>query len=221
MSERSIYEDDNDSVISCSAGDDSTPGSQSDQSESIAKAETKDLFRLKFIVVTVLVCSAVGVALWAYLYVTWNEQALFEKQFDGDTDKILQALGTAWDKTLGLMDGLAITFVSSARDKNQTWPCVTLPDFAVRMSKVVPLTDAVNINVLPIVTRETRSKWEAYTRENDGWVNEAVALQDTWDGYFGPIVYNGTHNHVIHGDFHDIPRNTRYASDTVFDAMFV
>jgi hypothetical protein len=218
MSERSAYEDDHESVKSCSAGDYSNPGSQSEMSESIAKAETKDIFRLKFVVATVLVCSAVGVALWVYLYVTWNEQALFEKQFDGDSDKILQALGASWDKTLGLMDGLAITLVSSARDKNQTWPCVTLPDFAVRMSKVVPLTDAVNINVLPIVTKETRQRWEAYTRDNDGWVNEAVAIQDNWDGYFGPIAYNGTHNHVIHGDFHDVPRNTRCASDTEFDA---
>jgi hypothetical protein len=215
MSERSVSEDDFDSVISCSVGDNASPGSQD---ESIAKAETKGIFRLKMAVVAVLVCSAIGVAAWVYLYVTWSEQNLFKKQFDGDSRKVLQALGASLDKSFGLMDGLAITLVSSARDKNQTWPCVTLPDFAVRMSKVVPLTDAVNINVFPIVTRETRQTWEAYTRDNDGWVNEAMAIQDSWDGYYGPIAYNGTHNHVIHGDFNDIPLNTRYASDTAFDA---
>jgi hypothetical protein len=112
------------------------------------------------------------------------------------------------DKTLGLLDGLAVTLVSYARNTNQTWPCVSLPNFAVRMSKVVPLTDAVNINVLPIVTDETRLKWEDYARQNNQWVEEAVTVQDSWDGYFGPIVYNGVHNDVVHGDFEDIAYTT-------------
>jgi hypothetical protein len=206
MSERSFSSDDIDRSVSASGKDDPQP---EPQGEAIATDETKDLFRLKLVVASVLVSSAIGVALSAYLFITWSEEEAFHAQFAGDSEKVLSAIGLSLDKTLGLMDGLAVTYVSFASYANQTWPCVTLPNFGVRMSKVVPLTDAVNINFLPIVTKKTRATWESYSRENDGWVNEAVAIQDHWDGYFGPIVYNGTHNHVIHGDFDDIPQNIR------------
>jgi hypothetical protein len=81
------------------------------------------------------------------------------------------------------------------------------------MSKLLPLSNAFTVTVLPIVTPENRAEWEAYSVANDGWVDESTAIQATWDGYYGPIVYGGEKNREIHGDFDVIPANERYVRE--------
>jgi hypothetical protein len=206
-----------------------------------SKTDTQHVAMLRLVVGLVLICSAVGVALSTNFYITDSENDQFKTQFKDDSEKVLQAIGSRYvdchvhlevrpkrqpshtlafvsrslDKTLGLLDGLAVSLVSMARYGNQTWPCVSMPNLAVRMAKLLPLTDAVNINILPIVTPSTRAKWEDYTLHHGGWVDEAVAVQAKWEDYYGPVIYNGEHSHVIHGDFEDIPLNTTYVSCTI------
>jgi hypothetical protein len=174
----------------------------------LAKKETADVMRLKGIVVFVLVAFTALVSTVVYFYLSTNEQEQFESQYHDDARKVLQGMGISLDQTLGSFDGLAVALVSHARETNQSWPFVTVPDFAVRMSKLLPLTKAININILPIVTPKQRSDWEAYTVRNDGWINQGMVVQEAWDGYYGPVVYNGTQLGTVHGDFGDIPRNT-------------
>lgn len=158
----------------------------------------------------VLTASATAVATSIYLYISRSEQAQFQSQFRDEAHKIVEAFGSNLDKTLGLFDSVAVALVSTARLSNQSWPFVTIPDFAHRMSKLLPHTLAVNINVLPLVTPEERRAWEAYSVANDKWVNEGMKFQENWDRFHGPVVYNGTRRGVIHGDFGDLPYNIRY-----------
>jgi hypothetical protein len=114
------------------------------------------------------------------------------------------------DRTLGAFDGLAVSLVSTARLSDQVWPFVTIPNFAVRISKVLPNANAINMYVVPVVEPSLRKQWEAYSIQNDGWVDESVAVQDAWNAYHGPVIYNGTKQSVVHGDFGVIPSNIRY-----------
>jgi hypothetical protein len=84
-----------------------------------------------------------------------------------------------------------------------------MPDFAARLTKVVPLTVALNINILPIVTQRDRKRWESYSHSHDQWVDESMAVQEEWDGYNGPIIHGGARNDIIHSDFGNIPDNYR------------
>jgi hypothetical protein len=84
-----------------------------------------------------------------------------------------------------------------------------MPDFALRMSKILPLSEAISINVLPLVKSEQRDAWENYTLYKDYWVNEGVGVQVEWEGYRGPTIDNGTKNGVVHGYFGDVPANAR------------
>jgi hypothetical protein len=173
----------------------------------LAKKETAAVVRLKVIVVFVLVAFTTLVSTVVYFYLSSSEQEQFESQYHDDSRKVLQGMGISLDQTLGSFDGLAVALVSQARETNQSWPFVTVPDFAVRMSKLLPLTKAININILPIVTPEQRSDWEEYTVQNDDWINQGMAVQEAWYGYYGPVIYNGTQFGTVHGDFGDIPLN--------------
>lgn len=199
-----------------SSGDDSdVTGAEntkagSEKQGEIAKNETKAVLHLKFVVLIVLVCSAICVAVIVYKYTAGSEESLFEYQFRDDSSKVLEAIGSSLDKTLGTFDSLAVTLVSSARAANESWPFVTLPDFGVRVSKLLPLSNAVSINVLPVVTPGQRLAWEEYSLQNDRWVNESVAIQETWKDYHGPLIYDWEPNAVMHDDFDDLQYNLRY-----------
>lgn len=206
-----MEDDSQDTAIDDSASD-RVPTSQKNDSQGeqvIAKQETIDVFRLKLVVLLVLMVSAASIASAVFIYLSKAEQNQFEEEFLDQSHKVLEAIGSSLDKTFGLFDSVAVAFVSFARATNQKWPFVTMPDFALRMSKLLPLTDAVNINILPLVTSQNREAWEAYSLTNEHWINEGMAFQESWDGYHGPVVYNGTTNGVIHGDFGNLPYNVR------------
>jgi hypothetical protein len=204
-------------------GDDDGDGSRTDSdaterqapgltpiADTIAQEETQVVFRLKMVVLLVLIISAVGVAFTVYFYLDKNEEESFRTEFADHAEKVIQGVGHTIDNLLGSFDSLAVLWVSYARATNQTWPFVTLPDFAVRMSKIVPLSHTLNMNIVPIVTPAQRKKWEAYVVQNDDWVNETIEVQRGFKNYFGPDDYDTAPHHIIHGDYSDILYNVTY-----------
>jgi len=64
----------------------------------------------------------------------------FEEQFLDDAHKVLEAVGSSLYLTLGAIDALVDSMISFAHYTNQTWPFVTIPDFAVRSAKIRSLS---------------------------------------------------------------------------------
>jgi hypothetical protein len=178
----------------------------------IGKKESEEVHRFKFIVLLILVISAVVVATCVNIYVKKKEQSQFAEKFRTDALKVLDTVSNSIDRTFIPMDSLAVDLVSYARATNSTWPCVTLPNFALRMSKALPQTDAMVIQFLPIVKPSQRKKWEHYVSQNYFWLNETMAIQETWDGYYGPIGYDWKEKNIIWGDNGDVKANVRLVS---------
>jgi hypothetical protein len=175
----------------------------------IAKSETKNVGRLKVIVAFVLIASTIAVATVVYRYLSRNEETKFRDQFNDDGHKILASIGASLDKTFGMMDNLAVMIVANAKETNQTWPFVTLPNFGIRMAKLLLLTDIPVIGFLPVVTPHNRKEWEAYASEKDDWVNECVSVQKSWKWYRGPLDHHDKKikNISVNGDV--LPSNHR------------
>jgi hypothetical protein len=171
----------------------------------IAKKETSIVIRLRLFVFLFLSAVATFVASAVYLYLFTTEQDKFITTFHEDADKILEAIGARIHKSFGLLDSLAVLFISFSQVTKQQFPYVTMNDFAVRMAKVLPLTDSISISILPVVTAAQRDEWEAYTLRSDQWVNDSVKIQRNWEWYHGPSQYNGTQYGRIHGEFGDVP----------------
>jgi NADH:ubiquinone oxidoreductase subunit 5 (subunit L)/multisubunit Na+/H+ antiporter MnhA subunit len=175
----------------------------------LARKETWTVHSLKLAVLVVLVASAVAAAVLVHDYATDSETARFRDQFESDANKVLEAIGSSLEKTLSAMDSLSVTLVTYAQYSNSTWPYVTMPNFAVAVAKILPLSNAIFINVLPIVQPHQRVQWEHYSRANDAWVNESMKIQETWKGYYGPIVYDWEPNPILHG-LDNLPYNLTY-----------
>jgi hypothetical protein len=105
--------------------------------------------QFKVIVLFILLISAVVVATCVNIYVKKKEQSHLAEKFRTDAVKILDTVGNSIDRTWISMDSLAVDLVSYSRATNSIWPCVTLPNFALRMSKALPQTDALRSSFYP------------------------------------------------------------------------
>jgi hypothetical protein len=175
-----------------------------------AKTETKEVAHHKLLVLLILLVSATIIATCVFVYISKGETSRFEDKFNNDATKVIDAIGSSLHRTLGLLDFHAVTSVSHARNQNATWPFVTIPDFGADMAKLLPLTDATVITMLPIVSPELREVWEAYSVENDNWVNQTIALQEKWVGFRGEINHGWQPKGSIYGDDGVIETNIRY-----------
>lgn len=164
----------------------------------IAQNESKAVHNLKVLVLAVLTVSAICVALGVYFYVTNSEVDDFESSFEGDAVKVLASLGSNIDLTLGVADSFVADIMSYARGTNQSWPFVTIPDFAVRGSKSLSLSSAYILNIYPFVSNDQRSDWEQYTASHNDWVEESIDIQEQATSFTGPIIRDYENWDVIH-----------------------
>ena len=204
-------------------GDDqSTTASSNAQ---IADKENRYVLYIRLVVLFVLVASTVAVATVVYLYISHSETAEFKEQFESDAEKILTSLGDTFDLTLGALDAFVVNIVSyaaaevakassssaaagtsSGNDGNDLvgWPFVTIPDFAVRAKKIQSLSNAVYMNVYPVVKNDAsgqRDDWERYTSTHNSWVNESINIQAEDETFTGPINYTFATYDVVHDDW--------------------
>ena len=165
----------------------------------IASEENKNVARLRLIVIIFLVVCTAGVAFGVHRYVSKAEEASFEENFEDDSDKVLEAIGSTLDQTLGSVDNYLAGLVSFARYTNSTWPFVTLPDYAVRLAKLRSLSKAVLVTQYHYVKGDERSDWESYSVANDAWVQQGIDNQRTDPTFQGTIV----ESFWTRGDIHD------------------
>jgi hypothetical protein len=160
----------------------------------IASTESNAVRWIRLVAVAVIVLSTIGVALAVYYYMTSVERNAFKYRFASDSYKILESIGATFARSLGSVDAFAVSTVSAAKQSNQVWPYVTIPDFAVQSSKILTLSKGVWFNTYRYVSREQRPLWNNFTVHNDGWVNESLNVQEKAlnKTYFGPINRNWT-----------------------------
>jgi len=139
----------------------------------IAKAETKALFWWKMVVLTVLLSSALGVAVAVYKYTSNSETNVFEEQFKNDAVKIFEAIGSTLDMSLGSVESFLVSVSSFVTYANMTWPFVTIvsnnnnksgPFYEILLFLRVQYSYSLTcgcVNRSPIITFERR-RYESY-----------------------------------------------------------
>ena len=148
----------------------------------VVREESRKVYRARFVLLLVLLTSAIGVALGVFYYIRLSEHNAFRDHFEDSAYKVLEAIGSILDDTFGAIDILAVGMVAHAKGTNQEWPFVTVPHFGLSASKMLSLSKMKMIASLPVVTPEIREAWE-------DWVDQDLALMETDPNYHGPIVY--------------------------------
>ena len=183
------------------------------QTITIGNKESNDINRFKVIVILILLLVAVVASSCVAVAVKKAEQNQFVDKFHYDALKVLESVRNSIDNTLMPLDNLAVALVSHAKAHEEEWPFVTIEHFAIRIAKILPLTDAIWITVLPVVTPDQRLQWENYSRTHDDWLIESFTIQDTWERYYGPknLTFDADAAAQVNGNFGLLEVNIRYA----------
>jgi hypothetical protein len=195
LSDSSDYDDespnvtDSESATSHHGGKDVTNDKKAeDKANMIAQLESLAVVRIRFIVVFVLILSTVTVSLVVYFFTSKAETQESEHQFRDSSAKVVEALGSALDRTRGAADAFSVILMSYTKITNSTWPYVTLPDFPVHAAKARGMSKAAMLAVYPYVEDSQRAEWEAYSTQNSAWVNKSIDLQKDDPNFHGSII---------------------------------
>ena len=133
--------------------------------EQLSKRETQAVFRLRLLVILVLLGAAAAVSIVVY-YITEKAQVSeFHIQYDGVSEKVLQSFsGIIFE--MGAISGLAVAASAHSVDYKSDWPFLTLSNFQQRAGNARTLSQALYVSLNPIVTEENRAKWEEYVLSN-------------------------------------------------------
>ncbi|CAJ1945036.1 unnamed protein product [Cylindrotheca closterium] len=168
--------------------------------EEIANRESKLVFWLRFLLLFVVVASAVAIVTFVYLFLTKAEEEEFTEKFHSDSTKVVEALGKTMDQTVGTTDAFIRQIVSFARhDANSSWPFVTKPDFALNAGKVLKLTKSFTCAITVFVEPEQHDDWLKYSFEHMDWVEEAKQIQEKDEEWHKPTDFENTINYGLWG----------------------
>jgi len=165
--------------------------------DEIAQDETKNLLWLRGVTFCFLLVATLGVSMGVYFYLHTSEEARFEDKFFDTASKVLEALGTQLENTLGAVDAFSVATTTYARYSNTNndnattgtgWPFVTLPEYAGQGSKLRSLSKIYLLAMYHYIAHKDRLAWEAYTRANDQWVDQGIQTQKNDPTFRGNIV---------------------------------
>jgi hypothetical protein len=149
----------------------------SEESLSIAKRENLAVMTWRLVMFGVLIVTTIAAAVVVHTVVHEDQKIDFETAFIGDSEKIYKSVADSIDTKLEAVDSLALLLVSSGRERNEVWPFTSLPDFAAKAAKIRMMSNAIAIQQYQIVEEDQRSKWEAWAKANEAWVQETIDIQ--------------------------------------------
>lgn len=180
MEEQSISSSGSSSLSGSFAGDEDENPSEVQQAPTkldIAAKENAAIFRFKMLILGILCMCAIGVSVLVYTYLNGAENEDFDRIYESYATQMFDSVGTQLEQNLATMDSFALALVSHARFSNTTFPFVTLPDSATRMSKVRGQTNSSMIQILHLVSEDNRDEYQDYTMKNYGWANVTIEVQ--------------------------------------------
>ena len=143
----------------------------------LAKKETRYVLRLRILVFLALLLAALAVSLTVYFITKNAEGEQFNAAYEGSSEKLLESFEEVIDVKIGAVANFAVTFTEFARDRNLTWPFVTMGDFPQRAISTRALSKSLFLLISPTITTETRSDWNSYAIKEKGWLDEGRAYQ--------------------------------------------
>lgn len=180
---------DDDSVVSSADLDDAQQKALTRQKQTLARQETRAVSFLRPLVLGSLLLTATLVAVGVYFYASIDEQDEFETGFEIHANEIIESFHDAVEQRLGAIGTLSDDITTYAQDLKETFPFVTVSNFAVRGANLRVHAEALIVHWAPLVTEENRRKWEEYAMYNRFQINDAfdqdAHLRNKQDEFFG------------------------------------
>lgn len=130
-----------------------------------------------------LLLTATFVSSAVYLSLRSSEQRAFEAKFADQSSHVGLALNAQLGVKLRAIDTMSVTITSytGSQGNGSSWPHVTLPDFDYRSASAMRNGGGISIGLHPLVYRENRQEWEAFSSQAQGWRRQGLEFQRIYE----------------------------------------
>lgn len=163
---------------------------QEEERKNLAHRENQMVSCLRVAVYLVVLVTAILVCVGVFFYTQNNQQASFETEFAAYASKLVKSFHNSIESKIGAIQTFSTTITSQTMASDESFPNVTIPNFAMVGENMRIQSGAVYVNWMPLVTDETRAGWEEYASQHYNWIMPAFfkdlsykAAQDARFGY--------------------------------------
>ena len=135
---------------------------QSNDDESLATQESKDLVKFRGVFITILFWTTIGVSMYIWVYFSEEIELAFEEEFVDNAEAAYTAVASKFLLAIGAIDSFAITLSTQFSD----WPFVTIPKFERQAEQLRKLSCAVKVTNYIHVENNQIQKWNEYAASN-------------------------------------------------------
>ncbi|KAL3922056.1 MAG: hypothetical protein SGILL_002410 [Bacillariaceae sp.] len=122
-----------------------------------------------------------------FIFLRDEDQEDFSTSFHQFASTLEDAVEFHIKGVLQATQGLSQILTAEAIATASTWPFVTLSSFEVYVGNTRAQASSELIVVAPIVSKENLPKWNEYSNENQGWIDESFAVYGDERNDFSPI----------------------------------
>jgi hypothetical protein len=159
------------------SGNHTKPTQEENSESTLAGRETRQLRKVRLAFLTLLILTAAGIGYALTTIIRKDEADAFEAKFVDQATKVIDSFHTSAHLKLGALESLSIAATSYANFKNETWPFVTLPDFALRGGDARSLAHSVSVALYPRVPANQRTEWEEYAIKHIERIDDALEFE--------------------------------------------
>lgn len=131
--------------------------------DALTKSETRQVFRLRVIVIFILIAAGASISMTVYLITSNAEREEFDNEYYGVADKIIEAFQDVMVE-ISAVSGLAVAASAESNETSLEWPFLTLSNFQERARNAKTLSGAIYVSINPVVTSDNLDEWENYVR---------------------------------------------------------
>jgi len=138
--------------------------------EELSKRESRNVFRLRLIVMGVLICTAAIVSSVVYMIVRDGQEQEFKNQYEGAASKVVAAFEQIMIR-MESVAGLATAYTSQGMHHN-AWPFISMEEFPPQARNALALSGSLWIGMHPIITNNYFRAWDTYSQDpaNYDWM---------------------------------------------------
>ena len=134
--------------------------------EALTQKETKQVFRLRVIVILILLGAAASISATVYHITHSGEVEEFEAEYFSSAGKIIDALQEVM-VAISAVSGIGVIATSYAEERQQEWPFVALNSaFHEKTNNARALSGALYLSMNPLVEADEREEWEKFVLGN-------------------------------------------------------
>ena len=141
----------------------------------LTQKESRSVAVWKCLTLFLIVAAGIGVSYMTYVFLSSEEHDNHEEAFEQFTNTMKDITKIRSNNlVVGLQNFASIlTGYAQRPQSNVTWPKVTLPNFEIQAETAREQTQVEFLLFAPLVTHEDRFAYEAYTRQNQWWIEES------------------------------------------------